>query len=717
MADVNFSNLPNRLKNRSSKLLFNFHKTLLNFLIPSIKTDLISATNLSITLVQGRERILTALLRAAMVLSLFAFLNLLPTLLRDHLWGQLSFYISLMILLWVAALNRQIDYQVRAGLLLVIGYSLGLNDLLNYGLAEDGRVFLFGFCVGAIMLMGTRVGIGALVLSVATIATLGYLISTEQFVIFQKTVIPTPPLTMNGVLISSMNFLFMTGLIMASVEALLRNFDIAWQSERRTANQLQQERDLLEQRVAERTHELAQANAQLLQEVIERQHAQEAVQQTNRMLSQRVDELATLNHISQTVATLTDLPSALNALAQTITQCFMATHTSITLFNQTHTEAHIMLVYQTQLQNNFDLTGYKIPVSHDANYIEYTQGRPIVIGDPQTNPSTQEFHAALRANNTQCLMHIPLQSRGSLIGVMSVSTDQVGRVFTADEVHLAETIAGQITGAMENVRLYAEAQQELAERRQIEQALVQARDHALASSRLKSELLAKVSHELRTPLGAILGYAEILYQELYGPLSNEQQAALKKIIEGSYYLTKQVNELLDQARLDAGKLELNLSNFALAKTVHEIHSQMQVLARAKGLNLTSEIAPDMPDVVLGDPARVQQILVNVVSNAIKFTKMGSVRVYIYRPVATHWAMQVSDTGPGIPLEAQAYIFEPFRQVDGSMTREHGGAGLGLSIVKQLTNLMGGQISLKSEVGQGSTFTVVLPLTPIQEEMG
>jgi signal transduction histidine kinase len=138
-------------------------------------------------------------------------------------------------------------------------------------------------------------------------------------------------------------------------------------------------------------------------------------------------------------------------------------------------------------------------------------------------------------------------------------------------------------------------------------------------------------------------------------------------------------------------------------------AKMGVLAQVKGLALTADIAADMPDILSGDSARVEQILVNLVSNAIKFTQQGTVQISLYRANAAHWALQVSDTGPGIPLEAQAQIFEPFGQVDSSITRMHTGTGLGLSIVNQLVTLMGGQITLKSQPGQGSIFTVLLPL--------
>lgn len=258
-------------------------------------------------------------------------------------------------------------------------------------------------------------------------------------------------------------------------------------------------------------------------------------------------------------------------------------------------------------------------------------------------------------------------------------------------------------------------QQEVAVRKQTEEELRQARDQALEASRLKSELLAKVSHELRTPLGAILGYTEMLELGLYGPVSTDQKEALARIIDSTQYLARLVNELLDQARLEAGKLELQISTFTPKTLVEETCTRMEVLAQAKGLSLVREIAGDMPLTLWGDPMRLQQILVNLISNAIKFTSDGGIHVHVYRSDPKHWVIQVSDTGPGILKEAQSYIFEPFRQVDGSMTRRHQGSGLGLSIVKQLTSLMGGFVTLESEVGRGSIFTVLLPLLVVEAE--
>lgn len=256
---------------------------------------------------------------------------------------------------------------------------------------------------------------------------------------------------------------------------------------------------------------------------------------------------------------------------------------------------------------------------------------------------------------------------------------------------------------------------DITERKQAETAIAQALDQALEASRLKSQLLAKVTHELRTPLGAILGYTELLQDGTFGPLTEQQTRITAEVIDSANYLTHLVSELLDQAQFETGRARLRIAPFSLSEMAQRVQTKMGVLARAKKLTLTTHIAPAMPATIAGDEHRLQQILINLVSNAIKFTKTGSVQIRLYCLDPRQWALEVADTGPGISVEAQGYIFEPFRQVDGSITREHVGAGLGLSIVKQLVSLMGGRIELKSKIGAGSVFTVALPLDPIQED--
>lgn len=245
-------------------------------------------------------------------------------------------------------------------------------------------------------------------------------------------------------------------------------------------------------------------------------------------------------------------------------------------------------------------------------------------------------------------------------------------------------------------------------------ALALARDQALEASQIKSRLLAKVSHELRTPLAGILGYAELLHNGAFGFLEEKQREAASQIIESADYLTNVVNELLDQAQVESKSLTLRMSLFNLREMVQLAQASTVTLADKKGLALKITLTPDAPEVVYGDRQRLQQILINLVSNAIKFTKTGEVCINVYSTDDTHWVMQVADTGAGIPEEAHEYIFEPFRQVNNAITRENRGTGLGLSITKQLVDLMGGQITLESEVDKGSVFTVTLPILKEKE---
>jgi PAS domain S-box-containing protein len=255
----------------------------------------------------------------------------------------------------------------------------------------------------------------------------------------------------------------------------------------------------------------------------------------------------------------------------------------------------------------------------------------------------------------------------------------------------------------------------ITERKEAEEAVARARDQALEASRFKTQLLANVSHDLRTPIGGILGFTEMLQAGVYGDLTAEQQGAMSEIIDSTRQLLDFINNLLNQARIEAGKITIRNTSFAPQELINNAQSMSGVLAQTKGLQLTSEIAPDVPPLLEGDPHWLDQILVNLVNNAIKFTEQGSVYIHIYLPDREHWALAVSDTGPGIPAEAQTYIFEAFRQVDSTLTRQSTtGSGLGLSIVKQLVVLMGGRVDLASELGKGSTFTVVLPLITVKE---
>jgi PAS domain S-box-containing protein len=250
---------------------------------------------------------------------------------------------------------------------------------------------------------------------------------------------------------------------------------------------------------------------------------------------------------------------------------------------------------------------------------------------------------------------------------------------------------------------------DITERKEIETTLRTARDEALEASHIKTEILARTSHELQTPLGAILGYAEMVEAEIFGPVTTQQKDALQKIIQRSTELTTLIRNLIDQAQFHAKETVLTFRDVDPQAILQQMHQTLDTAAAAKGLKLTSQISLEISKTILTDPYRIQQIINNLVTNAIKFTEIGQVHVQLYKPSPTHWAIEVADTGIGIPSTAQAYIFDPFRQVDGSATRLQNGFGLGLSLVKEITHAMNGDISLTSKIGEGSTFTVTLPL--------
>jgi signal transduction histidine kinase len=227
--------------------------------------------------------------------------------------------------------------------------------------------------------------------------------------------------------------------------------------------------------------------------------------------------------------------------------------------------------------------------------------------------------------------------------------------------------------------------------------------------KMKSNFVAVVSHELRTPLNAIMGYAEMLKEAVYGTINEKQTSATERIMVNTQRLLAMVGDLLDEAQIKAGKLSLTKQLFKPSSLLEAMHATMDKITADKGLYLTDEIDLNMPDTITGDARRLQQVLINLVSNSAKFTEKGGIHARISCSDPNHWAIEVTDTGLGIPEEEIPYIFDSFRQVENSTIRKHGGFGLGLSIVKQLVELMKGEIIVNSELGKGSTFIIKLPL--------
>ena len=261
---------------------------------------------------------------------------------------------------------------------------------------------------------------------------------------------------------------------------------------------------------------------------------------------------------------------------------------------------------------------------------------------------------------------------------------------------------------------------EIAERKEAQSELAIARDQALEALRLKTEILANVSHDARTPLNIVTLNTEMLQRGRGGELSERGKQMLENILINARHLLNFHNNLLGEAQLGHTRVKLQRQPLDVPKLLQDVASLTQPLAERKGLAFHIELAPELDSVqsrMLGDAERLKQMLVNLVDNAIKFTDTGSVTLAARLQSEQAWALEVRDTGAGIPPEAQPRVFEAFYQVDGSVTRSTTrGVGLGLSIVKQLANLMGATIQIESKVGCGTTFTIAIPFEKESDDL-
>ena len=312
---------------------------------------------------------------------------------------------------------------------------------------------------------------------------------------------------------------------------------------------------------------------------------------------------------------------------------------------------------------------------------------PDVSADPNWNPP-EEY----RKEGIRTVLAVPMLKENNLVGAIVVYRRET-RPFTDSQIALLKTFADQAVIAIENVRLFQELEDKNA---QLETA-----------NRHKSQFLANVSHELRTPLNSIIGFTRIVLRRTEGKLEPLQKENLQKVLISSDHLLNLINELLDLAKIEAGRMEAFAETFKLDDIVRMATTTVEPLLRNGRVKLLTDIAPDIPPLKT-DRDKLKQSVINLLSNAVKFTEKGEVKVAAWRDNG-FVKLTVSDTGIGMSQEALRYIFDEFRQADMSSTRKYGGTGLGLAIVKKFINLMGGEIVVESEEGKGSKFTITLPM--------
>ena len=350
-------------------------------------------------------------------------------------------------------------------------------------------------------------------------------------------------------------------------------------------------------------------------------------------------------------------------------------------------------------------TGYCV----DPRYMEIERATPIAPG-----PGTVVGRAAMRREVVQIvdamedplyekkddaaiaqvrsMIGVPLMREGAPIGVIALARQRV-EPFVEREIDLVSTFADQAAIAIENVRLFDEIQE-------TSRQLAEASQH-------KSQFLANMSHELRTPLNAILGYTELILDGIYGETPEKAQTVLKRVESNGRHLLGLINDVLDLSKIEAGQLKLSLADYSIKDVVYNVVNAVEPLATKKKLNFKVDVRPEMPT-ARGDEQKLTQVLLNLTGNAIKFTDAGEVAITVTAAIGSY-TVAIQDTGPGISAADQAKLFQQFQQADNSITKSKGGTGLGLAISKKIIELHGGNISVESSVGHGSTFTFTLPV--------
>ena len=430
-----------------------------------------------------------------------------------------------------------------------------------------------------------------------------------------------------------------------------------------------------------------------VRDITERKRSEEAIRRQN-------EYLAASAEIGRLVTSTLDLNTIFTRTVSLMSDRFGFYYAGIYIIEETG--FHAVLREATgeagekmKAQRHSVVVGSNSVVGKVAQNIE-----PMLLNDTEFEPLYMPNPYLL---DTRSEVAIPLRIGLRIVGVIDIQSTEP-HAFTQDDLSVLQSLADQVAVAIDNARSYELSQQLIQDLREIDL--------------LKSQFLANMSHELRTPLNSIIGFSRVILKGIDGPVTEMQQQDLTAIYNSGQHLLGLINDILDLARIEAGKMELNFEEVHLAEMTTSVMSTAKGLVKEKSVQLLQRIPENMPT-VRGDAMRVRQVLLNLISNAAKFTEAGSITVETLvqkGPTGKLEALiNVIDTGPGISAEDQKKLFQAFSQVDGSATRKTGGTGLGLSICANLVQLHGGRIGVHSGVGNGSVFWFTLPLYYQPEE--
>ena len=445
-------------------------------------------------------------------------------------------------------------------------------------------------------------------------------------------------------------------------------------------------------RFADKEVELLQTFAEQAVIAIENVRLFTELQARTTELTRSVEQLRALSEVGQAVSSTLDLETVLSTIVSRATALAGMDGGAIYEYDEAREEFRLRAADRLPDELVEALKSSPPPKGEGAIGRLATRREPVAIGDIADPGSYQSrVREIVLRLGYRSLLAVPLLREEHLLGGLVVNRKRAGE-FEPQVIELLKTFATQSALAIQNARLFREIEDK---GRQLEIA-----------SRHKSAFLANMSHELRTPLNAIIGFTRIVMRRAQDQLEPKQYDNLGKILSSAQHLLSLINSVLDLAKVEAGRIEVNAGELHLAPLLEQCLRSIEPLLDG-GVTLSADIDAGLPP-MLADAEKLRQILINLLSNAAKFTARGSIRVRA-RHAGGVVSIEVADTGIGIPADKLESIFEEFEQVDASSTRAHGGSGLGLAIARRLARLMGGELQAQSTLGAGSTFTLTLPV--------